>query len=53
MDGYNKENSCRFIKKMFYTSAIAKLDRTGYNSDSLKTFCADVLAAGIAMKVLE
>lgn len=41
------------IKKMFYTSAIAKLDRTGYNSDSLKTFCADVLAAGIAMKVLE
>ena len=38
--------------KPFYVSAVAKLDKTGYNKESLKEFCEAVKDAGIEMEVL-
>ena len=40
------------INRLYYDSAVAKLDRLGYTNDSLKEFCSVVCDAGVEMEVL-
>lgn len=39
------------INEPFYISAVAKLDRKGYNENNLKEFCQNVRDAGVEMEV--
>lgn len=38
--------------ELFYRSAVAKLDKTGYTEDSLRAFCEAMKDAGVKMEVL-
>ena len=38
--------------EVFYSAAVAKLDKAGYNEDSLREFCEAVKDAGVRMEVL-
>ena len=40
------------INRLYYDSAVAKLDRLGYTEDNLKEFCSAVRDAGVEMEVL-
>ena len=40
------------INRLYYDSAVAKLDRLGYTEDNLKEFCSAIRDAGVEMEVL-
>lgn len=40
------------INRLYYDSAVAKLDRLSYTEDNLKEFCSAVRDAGVEMEVL-